>query len=156
MSDHLGPAAALVRLSFLVQAIYSEVAEKHELTVAQAQLICVVKERARGMSELAAMLRLEKSSLSGLVDRAEQRGLLSRRAEGEDRRATMLVLTEVGLPLAEAFYAEVTERLTLVVGALPPRERARFAELASRLVLSAHIPPVFGEMNEDSVTGGGP
>lgn len=145
MSDRLSPAAALVRLSFLVQSIYAEVAEKHGLTVAQAQLTCVIKDMPRSMSELASLLRLEKSSLSGLVDRAEQRGLLYRRAEGDDRRVTVVALTEVGLPLAEAFHAEVTERLIAVVGFLSTRDEARFADLASRIVHSADIPPVFGE-----------
>lgn len=145
MADSLGAAAALVRLSFLVQSIYAEIADKHGLTVAQAQLLCVIKGVPRGMTELARMLRLEKSSLSGLVDRAEQRGLLFRQTEGEDRRAIKVALTATGKPLTEAFYAEVEERLTMVVEALPKREEDRFTELASRIVLLEDIPAVFGE-----------
>lgn len=145
MADSLGAAAALVRLSFLVQSIYAEIADKHGLTVAQAQLLCVIKDVPRGMTELARMLRLEKSSLSGLVDRAEQRGLLFRQTEGEDRRAIKVALTATGKPLTEAFYAEVEERLKMVVEALPKREEDRFTELASRIVLLEDIPAVFGE-----------
>lgn len=145
MTDSLGAAAALVRLSFLVQSIYAEIADKHGLTVAQAQLLCVIKDVPRGMTELARMLRLEKSSLSGLVDRAEQRGLLFRQTEGEDRRAIKVALTATGKPLTEAFYAEVEERLKMVVEALPKREEDRFTELASRIVLLEDIPAVFGE-----------
>jgi DNA-binding MarR family transcriptional regulator len=146
MSDNLGAAAALVRLSFLVQSIYAEVAERHGLTTAHAQLLCVVKDMPRGMSELARMLRLEKSSLSGLVDRAEQRGLLCRRTEGDDRRTIRVALTEAGQPLVEAFYAEVAQRLETVAQMLPPRDEARFTELASRIVLMEDIPPVFGDV----------
>jgi DNA-binding MarR family transcriptional regulator len=145
MPDHLGAAASLVRLSFLVQSIYAEVADKHGLTVAHAQLLCVINETPRGMSELAGMLRLEKSSLSGLVDRAEARGLLARRSEHDDRRSTLVSLTSVGLPLAEAFHSEVTQRLEIVVQMLPSREERRFTELASKLVLAEQIPAVFGE-----------
>lgn len=145
MADSLGAAAALVRLSFLVQSIYAEIADKHGLTVAQAQLLCVIKDVPRGMTELARMLRLEKSSLSGLVDRAGQRGLLFRQTEGEDRRAIKVALTATGKPLTEAFYAEVEERLKMVVEALPKREEDRFTELASRIVLLEDIPAVFGE-----------
>lgn len=145
MSDHFGPAAALVRMSFLVQSIYAEVAEKHGLTVAHAQLLCVVKDTPRGMSELAKMLRLEKSSLSGLVDRAEHRALLYRQAEDDDRRTIKVKLTATGLPIAEAFYAETTQRLEEVVRVLSTSEEARFTELARRIVASEDIPPVFGD-----------
>lgn len=145
MSDYFGPAAALVRMSFLVQSIYAEVAEKHGLTVAHAQLLCVVMDTPRGMSELAAMLRLEKSSLSGLVDRAEQRGLLYRHTEGDDRRTVKVALTKAGRPITEAFYAETTQRLEKVVQVLSARDEARFTELARRIVMSRDIPPVFGD-----------
>jgi DNA-binding MarR family transcriptional regulator len=147
MSVSLGSAAALVRLSFLVQSIYTEVAEKHGLTAAHAQLICVVREVPRGMSELAGLLRLEKSSLSGLVDRAEQRGLLSRRPENDDRRATSVKLTGIGLQLADAFHDEVTQKLAAVVSALSTREEQRFAALASRVLVSAGIPVIFADVN---------
>jgi DNA-binding MarR family transcriptional regulator len=145
MSDSLGAAAALVRLSFLVQSIYSEVADKHGLTAAHAQLLCVVKDEPRGMTELTRMLRLEKSSLSGLVDRAEQKGLIVRQAEGDDRRAIKVALTESGQPLAEQFYSEVAQRLEAVVQIFPKRDEDRFTDLASRIVLSEDIPPVFGD-----------
>jgi DNA-binding MarR family transcriptional regulator len=145
MSDHFGPAAALVRMSFLVQSIYAEVAEKHGLTVAHAQLLCVVMDTPKGMSELAAMLRLEKSSLSGLVDRAEQRGLLYRHAESDDRRMVKVALTKAGRPVTEAFFAETTKRLEEVVSVLSTRDEARFTELARRILAAAAIPPVFGD-----------
>jgi DNA-binding MarR family transcriptional regulator len=145
MSDHFGPAAALVRMSFLVQSIYAEVAEKHGLTVAHAQLLCVVMDSPKGMSELARMLRLEKSSLSGLVDRAEQRGLLHRRAEGDHRRTVKVALTEAGRPITEPFFAETTKRLEEVVSVLSSRHVARFTELTRRILAAEAIPPVFGD-----------
>lgn len=94
------------------------------------------------------MLRLEKSSLSGLVDRAEQRGLLYRHTEDDDRRTIKVALTETGRPVTEAFYAETTERLKAVVRVLSARDEARFTDLASRIVTSEDIPPVFGEIGD--------
>lgn len=40
-----GISAALVRLSFLVQRRYARVCAGHDLSPAQAQLMCVIKDR---------------------------------------------------------------------------------------------------------------
>ncbi len=70
--------AALVRSSFLVNAVYAESGREYGVTPQQGQLLCVLMSRSYGMSELGAMLRLAKSSLTGLVDRTERNGLVRR------------------------------------------------------------------------------
>jgi len=48
------------------------------------------------MNELAAALTLSKSGLTTLVDRIEESGLISRRDDPADRRATVVALTASG------------------------------------------------------------
>ncbi|WP_235486453.1 MarR family winged helix-turn-helix transcriptional regulator, partial [Frankia sp. AvcI1] len=62
---------ALVRLSYLVNSIYADVCAGHGLSVPQAQLMCVLRDQSRGMGEISVMLRLDKSSVTGLVERVE-------------------------------------------------------------------------------------
>lgn len=100
----LDPAAALVRISFLVQSIYTRTAARHDLTPQQAQLLCIVKDEPRAMADLVTMLRIDKSSVSGLVDRIEQRGLLRRQQSNTDRRAVTVSATARGRKRAQAFY----------------------------------------------------
>src|SRR5574340_1562274 len=97
----------------------------------QAQLLCVIKDQPRGMADLARTLRLEKSSLSGLVDRGERRGLLRRTAVAEDRRAVTIEVTAEGRPIVDRFYDEVSARLVAVVAHLPDEERTTFVRLAA-------------------------
>lgn len=78
MAEPLHADVALVRLSFLVQSVYAEVCAKHDLSPSQAQLLCVIKDQPRGMTELTRLLRLERPGLSGLVDRIERRGAAPR------------------------------------------------------------------------------
>jgi hypothetical protein len=73
--EDLGVVAGLVRASFLVNAGYAESAREYGLTVQQGQLLCVLMGRPYGMGDLGATLGLEKSSLTGLVDRAVRVGL---------------------------------------------------------------------------------
>lgn len=48
------------------------------------------------MNELAAVLACDNSNVTGLVDRLEARGLVTRRPSPEDRRVKRVVLTPAG------------------------------------------------------------
>ena len=89
-------ADGLIRLSVLTQSAFARVAERHGLPTAQARLLCVLTGGARGMSELAGLLGIEKAALTGLADRAERRGLIARTAVPGDRRALSVALTPEG------------------------------------------------------------
>jgi len=143
MTEQLGVAAGLVRLTFLVQSVYAEVCAEHDVTPPQAQLLCVVSEAPRRMSELAPMMRLEKSSLSGLVDRVERRGWVRRVVSPEDRRAVTVELTTSGRALADAFHAQATDRLNAMVSCMPADVRTTFASIADRIVQEHAVPAVF-------------
>jgi DNA-binding MarR family transcriptional regulator len=145
VSELLGLAAGLVRLSFLVQAIYADACGRLRITPAQAKLMCVIRDRDMGMAELASILRLEKSSLSGLIDRVEQRGHLHRRSAPADRRAVNVTLTPRGRHLADEFHGEVSRRLSEAVRHLSAPERARFARLISQVVAAEVVPVVFDD-----------
>lgn len=89
----IGVVAALVRSTFLVNAVYAESAREYGLTSQQGRLLCVLMAQPYGMSELGAMLRLAKSSLTGLVDRTERNGLVRRIPDPQDWRAVRIALT---------------------------------------------------------------
>lgn len=119
-------AMALIQLARLVQAAFASVADRHELTPMQARLLCVLAENSRGMAELAREFGVEKAALTGLVDRAERRGLVERRAVPGDRRAVRVTLTPGGLRAAGGFHAEVTAELSQLTAPLTAGERAAF------------------------------
>ena len=139
----LGVVAGLVRASFLVNAVYAESARAYGLTVQQGQLLCVLMGRPYGMSELGATLGLEKSSLTGLADRAVRRGLIRREPDPDDRRAVQVVLTAEGRELAEEFYAATCRRIERLADGLPEPDRHRLAELLGTIVRENEVPTVF-------------
>jgi len=73
------------------------------------------------MNELAALLACDNSNVTGLIDRLEARGLVTRQASPHDRRVKHVVLTEAG--------RRQRERLLDLVGH-PPQgfERLSLAE----------------------------
>ena len=133
-TEDLGIVDGLVQLSFLVQGILSGAAGEHGLPVAQARLLGILRHREPGMAELAGMLGLDKSSTSGLVDRAERRGLVARATVPWDGRVVHVALTEEGRRLTEAVTAEVGRQIHEAVGGLTDTGRKRLSLLASQVV----------------------
>lgn len=70
-----------------------------------------VRDRTPGVLELAAALGLEKSSVSGLLDRAERRGLVQRTASAHDGRAVAVRLTPAGQEIADRVQRRVAADL---------------------------------------------
>jgi DNA-binding MarR family transcriptional regulator len=146
--ERMGVVTALVRSSFLVNAVYAEAAREYGLTPQQGQLLCVLMPGPYGMGELGATLGLAKSSLSGLVDRTAQRDLVRREPDPADRRAIRVALTPKGSALVEEFYAETCRRVERLPAALGEHDRGRLAELLGRVVLDNEVPVVFMELDE--------
>jgi DNA-binding MarR family transcriptional regulator len=129
---------ALVELSFLIQATLARLASEHELSLTQIRLLGILRDREPGIVELADVLNLDKSSVSGLVDRAQRRGLVERApAASSDGRAIRVVLTELGHRTARQFAQRVADELAELVKDLSPAQRRRFAAQAARVVTSS-------------------
>jgi DNA-binding MarR family transcriptional regulator len=129
----------LVWLSVLVQRRYAQICAEHDLTPAQATLLCVIKDRPQGMGEIAQLLGLAKNALSGLVDRMERRGLVQRESLQRDRRAVTLSTTARGEAIVGVLYADVADRLPDIAGALPDDERRQLADAVARIAAPAYL-----------------
>lgn len=152
VGEQMGIAAALVRSSFLVSAVYAEASREYGLTPQQGQLLCVLMAQPYGMSELGNVLGLAKSSLTGLVDRTAQRGLVRREPDPQDKRAVRVALTAQGSTLAEAFYAETCRRVEALTTGLADADRANLTHLLAQVVLDNKVPVVFLEWDQSIPT----
>jgi DNA-binding MarR family transcriptional regulator len=133
-SPDLGLVDALAQLSFLVHSALAEIAGQHDLSIIQTRLLGVLRDRQPTMNELGRHLGLDKSSIGGLVDRAQRRGLVTRTVSKTDRRAFQVSITDTGRQLAEQVAAEFTDRIELSVGPLPDTDRQLLSRLAAQIV----------------------
>lgn len=129
-----GIVDALAQLSFLVQGALGKVATDHGVSIIQLRLLGVLRDREPGMQELARHLGLDKSSMTGLVDRAERRGLVRRAAAPHDGRAVRVSLTAQGHDLANAATADADRQIHALAEGLTDAQRTRLSQLASILV----------------------
>lgn len=144
MDDRDGPAAGLIRLAFLVEHVYAEVGHDCELTPTQAQMLCLLRTEPRGMAELCRVLGVERSSLTGLVDRAERSGLVERRPDPDDGRAVRVALTRAGDAAVRRFHDELSRRLAGLLADIPATEQTRLHRTIARIVTAAEVPALFG------------
>jgi len=138
---HVDVATGLVQLATLVQAVYARVSERHDLTPVQARLLCVLLDGPRGMAELAHCFGVEKAALTGLMDRAERRGLARRSPVPGDRRALQVTLTDAGHRAAAAFHAEIGAELSRLVASLAPEDREHFRSSMAEIIARCGTSP---------------
>ena len=84
--------------------------------------------------ELADFLGLEKSTMSGLVERAERRGLLRRAPNAEDGRIVEVFSSAKGRELAARLYVQIEQSLMAMTNLLDAADRERLRRLLVRML----------------------
>lgn len=89
---------------------FSKACGQCALTNAQATLLRTMNPDApAAMSSLASALGCHASNVTGLVDRLEEQGLVTRQASAEDRRVKQIALTRRGNELREQLHETMFE-----------------------------------------------
>ena len=126
----------LVQLSFLVHSILGRVGTTHDLSIIQIRLLGILRDREPSMLQLAQHLNLDKSSVSGLVNRAERRGLVERRISPIDRRGFNVRITSAGQQLVHEVGEEIQRQVNAITEVLAPTERSLLTILAAKILSS--------------------
>lgn len=135
--DDLSMVDSLVQLSFLVQNILARIGTEHDLSIIQIRLLGILRDREPGMLQLAKHLGLDKSSITGLVDRAQRRGLVERTVSQSDRRAFNVRATPAGWKIIHEVGEQIERQITAVTDGLTGEERAQMIALASKILVTA-------------------
>ena len=124
---------SLIALALILERIYERTARRFGLTTQQVELICAV-ERPVATSHLAAALGCDRSNVTRLVDRAAERGLVTRAADAADGRVRLIGLTAEGHEIADAFSRAIVDELATMVGGLDPATLDDAARVVDALV----------------------
>src|SRR5579872_1146587 len=133
------PVEALTQVARLIERMHERGAREQGLSPTLARLLGALGGHAPTINELAGALDLDKSSTSGLVDRAQRRGLVRRVPSQIDRRAVRIRLTDVGLELVQRLQASQTKEVAALLEPLAPADLAALTEsLSGILAVRAH------------------
>jgi DNA-binding MarR family transcriptional regulator len=100
-----------VETSFAIVAQVTRVGARYDLSLTAVRMLGILRDRVLTMAELAEYLGLERSTVSGLVDRAERRGLVARETHASDGRSTRVRLTPAGHDQVDRAAAEIARRI---------------------------------------------
>jgi DNA-binding MarR family transcriptional regulator len=130
----LGIVDGLVQLSFSIQTIFAGVTARYDTSIVQTQLLGVLRDRELSMAQIARVLNLDKSSATGLVDRAEKRGYVLRKIAPLDGRSILVTLSPDGRRLVNRLAGEISREISVVANGMNDVDRRRLSVLASKFV----------------------
>ena len=136
---HELPGHHIRRLQQIVVSMFLQETEGLGITPIQfAALQTVANSAASGPAidqrRLSAAIGLDTSTVGGVIDRLEARGLLARQLSPDDRRVRLLAITGEGAKVLAAVQPAMLRAQERILAPLPRAERREFMRLLRRLV----------------------
>ncbi len=131
------PGHQIRRLHQIAVAIFLQETGADGLTPVQyATLQAVANRPAIDQRTLAGLVGLDTSTLAGVVDRLESRGLLQRSASPDDRRVKLVSPTAAGQQALAMLVPAMLRAQDRILAPLNPAERREFNRMLAVLVTS--------------------
>jgi DNA-binding MarR family transcriptional regulator len=108
-----------------------------EFNITTPQMICIyelMRNNGITLSELSNAVSLGPSTVNGIVDRLELKGLLTRQRSSVDRRKVVLNLTDKGRQITQKAPSLLQDRLSEALQELPELEQVTIAMSLERVV----------------------
>jgi DNA-binding MarR family transcriptional regulator len=106
-----------------------------ELTGVQfAALTAIADQPGVDATRLSALIAFDRSTIGGVIDRLEQKGLVSRAAYVKDRRVKLLYATPKGSALLAQVDARAWGVSNRLLASLPEADRQRFVRMLRTLI----------------------
>jgi DNA-binding MarR family transcriptional regulator len=129
------PGHHIRRLQQIAVAVFLQETEAHGITPVQfAAMQTVNNQPGIDQRTLAARIGLDTSTIAGVIDRLEARGLVQRNASAEDRRVRLLTITDAGRTLLAAVAPGMLKAQDRMLAPLSPAERSEFMRMLRLLV----------------------
>ena len=126
---------SLRRIIRAVELYSKKLASQHKVT--GPQLICLLTIRECApitATEIAKEVHLSPSTVVGVLDRLEEKKLVTRERDQKDRRKVYVRLTELGSELAESAPSPLQDRLAGALSSVSELEQASIALALERVV----------------------
>lgn len=121
----------------LCEPIQLQLWQQAGVTLTQRRLLYRLGNGEQGQSELARGLGLSAASLTRLIDRLEERGLVSRRRDREDRRRVVVELEPAGQRVLGETHMLRGSGVQQAVEKMSPSDRRRVQDALRDLVDAA-------------------
>ena len=125
----------LIRKLMQAGEIYTkELNRKFNVSAPQiATLLALFEEGSMSPSQIAKKIMVKASTVTGIIDRLEQKGLVVRLRNSPDRRIIMIELTEPGRKLAENAPPPIQQKILQGLQKLDKTEREEIIQSLTKL-----------------------
>jgi len=107
------------------------------LTDAQFDVLMILETQSENgtlnQTELGHMLLVNRSNVTGLVDRMEQAGWVRRMPDGEDRRINLVVMTEAGREILDSTKNVYIKRIEEITSVLSDNKKNLLIEMLEKI-----------------------
>lgn len=140
-AERIGPSTTMaavtsvMRVQQILQSAVDTALRPHNLTFARYEALVLLTFSSRGSLPMRVMgdrLQLHPTSVTNIVDRLEQDGLVQRLPHPTDRRTTLVEITDDGRKLME----EATEAVNTIdfgLGGVTERQTEQLTELLGKV-----------------------
>ena len=140
--SHLADTANLARVARLaayLERSLAEIAGNAGLKAAQFQVLAELRGRdptAMTVSDLARAVILTSGAMTPLLDQLDERGLVHRQIDPEDRRARRITITEKGRSLITRALDQQVNRHRSLYSVLSAGERETLSDILRKLLIA--------------------
>ena len=144
---------ALIAGARKVAAAFDHRLAQIDLNLNQASLLAFINDFGeRSQTELAEMVGIGRASIGSMIDRLEERGLVTRNPHPNDRRVWLVGITSDGTELVEKFYEIDAGFQREIRHDISREERQHLASLLERL--DANVDAILTSPNTIEERGG--
>lgn len=134
------PGHYIRRLQQMAVAVFAEETAEFGLTPVQyAAMQAVHDQPEMDQRSLSRSIGFDTSTIGGVIDRLEKRGLMQRNASADDRRVRLLTLTQEGEALLQEVQPAMLRAQVRMLAPLPEEDRVRFMTMLKILVGEAGL-----------------
>lgn len=113
-ADGMNAVISVMRIHQLFLAMVDKALKPFALTFSRYEVLTLLSFTRTGMlpmSKISARLQVHATSTTNSVDRLEKAGLVERRSHPDDRRTTLVALTETGRTLSKTATTALNDQV---------------------------------------------
>jgi DNA-binding MarR family transcriptional regulator len=118
----------------LVEPAQARLWQSARLTLVQIRILRHLRETPRSAGQLGRAVGLSPTSITRVIDRLEERGLVTRRRDEQDRRRVEVRIAPEGLRVLGEVKVLKGTSLHRAMEAMPPDQRRRVTEALGELI----------------------
>lgn len=116
----------------------SSITSSDELNLQELKIVDFIGQRESCiMREVAEYLKVAVSTMTGIIDKLEDKGFVKRERNDEDRRIVRVMLTDKGHKIFQAFVESHMELSRRMLQSLAEEEQKTYLELTKKIAQGA-------------------